>query len=99
MQDGENEMKVFMFSADSLLASHRLEDDICAGKKENKSISLLCVELLCASFMLFAIALGYVSVKEILCKKQSATVFSDFLSSKAQSQVWKMLKWILSEFK
>jgi hypothetical protein len=36
-----------------------LEDDICADEKKNKSILLLCVELLCASFM-FAIAFGYV---------------------------------------
>lgn len=51
-----------MFSADFFSL---LEDDVCADEKENKSILLLCVELLCASFMLFAIAFGYAFV---LCK-------------------------------
>lgn len=60
-----NEMRVFMLSADSFSASFAalLEDDSCVSKGwrgKHKSISLLCEELLCASFMLFAIAFGYV---------------------------------------
>lgn len=44
-----------------------LEDDICADEREkNKSILLLCVELLCASFMLFAIAFGYVPLNKLV---------------------------------
>lgn len=45
-------------------------------KKEHKNESLLCEELLCASFMLFAIAFGYVfSVQEFtLTQLNSDTV-------------------------
>lgn len=70
MQHEENEMKVFMFSADFFLSLPRLllEDDICADKKKNTAyyyfVWVRFVHLSCCLQSLWDVFLLQTSVEE-----------------------------------